>query len=29
MHQTDECTPVTDLATLAAVYRRILERYFG
>jgi succinyl-diaminopimelate desuccinylase len=29
MHQTDECTPVTDLATLTAVYRRILERYFG
>jgi succinyl-diaminopimelate desuccinylase len=29
MHQTDECTPVADLATLTAVYRRILERYFG
>jgi len=29
MHQTDECTPVTDLALLTAVYRRILERYFG
>jgi succinyl-diaminopimelate desuccinylase len=29
MHQTDECTSVADLATLSAVYRRILERYFG
>ncbi|HEY6256234.1 MAG TPA: succinyl-diaminopimelate desuccinylase [Xanthobacteraceae bacterium] len=29
MHQTDECAPVSDLATLTAVYRRILERYFG
>jgi succinyl-diaminopimelate desuccinylase len=29
MHQTDECTPVADLALLTAVYRRILERYFG
>ena len=29
MHQTDEHTGVADLATLTAVYRRILERYFG
>jgi len=29
MHQTDEHTAVADLATLTAVYRRILERYFG
>ncbi len=29
MHQTDECTALADLATLTAVYRRILERYFG
>jgi succinyl-diaminopimelate desuccinylase len=29
MHQTDECTPVADLLALTAVYRRILERYFG
>ena len=29
MHQTDECTKVDDLMTLTAVYRRILERYFG
>jgi succinyl-diaminopimelate desuccinylase len=29
MHQVDESTPVADLATLTAVYRRILERYFG
>jgi succinyl-diaminopimelate desuccinylase len=29
MHQTDECTPVADLALLTAVYHRILERYFG
>jgi succinyl-diaminopimelate desuccinylase len=29
MHQVDECTPVADLAMLTAVYRRILERYFG
>jgi succinyl-diaminopimelate desuccinylase len=29
MHQTDECTTVADLALLTAVYRRILERYFG
>jgi succinyl-diaminopimelate desuccinylase len=29
MHQTDECTTLADLALLTAVYRRILERYFG
>jgi len=29
MHQVDERTAVADLATLTAVYRRILERYFG
>jgi succinyl-diaminopimelate desuccinylase len=29
MHQTDECTTLADLTTLTAVYRRILERYFG
>ena len=29
MHQIDECTPVADLVTLTAVYRRIIERYFG
>jgi succinyl-diaminopimelate desuccinylase len=29
MHQTDECATLTDLALLTAVYRRILERYFG
>jgi succinyl-diaminopimelate desuccinylase len=28
MHQVDERTPVADLATLTAVYRRILDRYF-
>ncbi len=28
MHQVDERTPVADLATLTAVYRTILERYF-
>jgi succinyl-diaminopimelate desuccinylase len=29
MHQVDENTPVTDLATLTAVYGRVLARYFG
>jgi succinyl-diaminopimelate desuccinylase len=29
MHQTDERTKLADLALLTAVYRRILERYFG
>jgi succinyl-diaminopimelate desuccinylase len=28
MHQVDERTPIADLATLTAVYRRILDRYF-
>ena len=29
MHQVDERTAVADLATLTAVYRKILDRYFG
>jgi succinyl-diaminopimelate desuccinylase len=29
MHQVDEQTPVADLATLATVYRKILDRYFA
>jgi succinyl-diaminopimelate desuccinylase len=29
MHQVDECTPLQDLVTLTAIYRRIIERYFG
>jgi len=29
MHAVDECTPVADLVTLTAVYRRIIERYFA
>jgi succinyl-diaminopimelate desuccinylase len=29
MHQTDECVAVADLVTLTAVYRRIIEKYFG
>ena len=29
MHQVDECVPVSDLRTLTAVYRRIIEKYFG
>jgi succinyl-diaminopimelate desuccinylase len=29
MHQVDERTPVTDLATLTAIYRRLLEDYFS
>jgi succinyl-diaminopimelate desuccinylase len=29
MHQIDERTPVQDLVTLTAVYRRIIERYFA
>jgi succinyl-diaminopimelate desuccinylase len=29
MHQVDECTPVADVVTLTAVYRRIIERYFA
>jgi succinyl-diaminopimelate desuccinylase len=28
MHQVDECTAVADLATLTAVYREVLDRYF-
>jgi succinyl-diaminopimelate desuccinylase len=29
MHATDERVPVADLATLTAVYRRIIDRYFA
>jgi len=29
MHQADERTPVADLVSLTAVYRRILDRYFA
>jgi succinyl-diaminopimelate desuccinylase len=29
MHQVDERTPVADLVTLTAIYRRMLERYFA
>jgi succinyl-diaminopimelate desuccinylase len=29
MHQVDECAAVADLTTLTAIYRKILERYFG
>jgi succinyl-diaminopimelate desuccinylase len=29
MHGVNECTPVADLVTLTAVYRRIIEKYFG
>jgi succinyl-diaminopimelate desuccinylase len=29
MHQVDECAPVADLVTLTAIYRRIIEKYFG
>ena len=29
MHQVDEHTAVADLATLTAVYRKILDRYFA
>ena len=29
MHATDERVPVADLQQLTAVYRRILEKYFG
>ena len=28
MHQVDESTPVADLVTLTAIYRRIIEKYF-
>jgi succinyl-diaminopimelate desuccinylase len=29
MHQANERTPVADLTTLTAVYRKVLEKYFG
>jgi succinyl-diaminopimelate desuccinylase len=29
MHQVDECVPTADLVTLTAVYRKILDCYFG
>jgi succinyl-diaminopimelate desuccinylase len=29
MHAIDECVPTADLATLTAIYRKVLERYFG
>jgi succinyl-diaminopimelate desuccinylase len=29
MHQVDESAPVQDLVTLTAIYRRIMEKYFG
>ena len=29
MHSVDECTPVADLVTLTAIYRRIIEKYFA
>ena len=29
MHAIDECTPIKDLVTLTAIYRRIIERYFA
>src|SRR5947209_2012546 len=29
MHQTDERVPLADLRMLTAVYRRVLEKYFG
>jgi succinyl-diaminopimelate desuccinylase len=29
MHKIDERVPTADLVTLTAIYRRILERYFG
>ncbi|WP_439573434.1 succinyl-diaminopimelate desuccinylase [Phreatobacter sp.] len=29
MHQVDERVPVADLVTLTAIYRRIIDRYFG
>jgi len=29
MHQVDECAPVADLIKLTAIYRRIIEKYFG
>jgi succinyl-diaminopimelate desuccinylase len=29
MHAVDECVPVADLIALTAIYRRIIEKYFG
>lgn len=29
MHAVDECVPVADLVALTAIYRLIIERYFG
>jgi succinyl-diaminopimelate desuccinylase len=29
MHQVDECAPLADLRTLTAIYRRIIDKYFG
>ena len=29
MHAVDERAPVADLITLTAIYRRMIERYFG
>jgi succinyl-diaminopimelate desuccinylase len=28
-HQVDECAPLEELVALTAIYRRIIERYFG
>jgi succinyl-diaminopimelate desuccinylase len=29
MHQVDEHVALADLTTLTAIYRRIIEKYFG
>jgi succinyl-diaminopimelate desuccinylase len=29
MHKIDENVPTDDLVALAAIYRRVLDRYFG
>jgi len=29
MHEVDECVPIAELVALTAIYRRIIERYFG
>jgi succinyl-diaminopimelate desuccinylase len=29
MHGVDECAPIADLIALTAIYRRIIEKYFG
>ena len=29
MHQVDECVPLSDLRMLTAIYRRIIQMYFG